>query len=151
MIAKLLASCIILSCAYIYGKHSANAVINKGQRGRELLCAMYFALGQLERKMPTDVMISRLSATYPKLFHLGESCADICRRFEHDGEDGAICAEFFSYLGKTDTMSQIKELEYITERMKAQVDELSEKSKRDARLRRLIPLFFASLVLIVLL
>lgn len=148
---KLLSSCVILSCAYIYGKHSANAITDRSRRGRELLGAMYFSLSQLERKTPTDIIISRLAMTYPKLFSDTADCEDICTRYASDGEDGEICAEFFAYLGKTDTLSQIKELEYITERMKAQVDELSEKSKRDARLRCLIPLFFASLVLIVLL
>lgn len=147
---KYLGALLILICSALYGYHCHGCELERSATAQRLLGAMYFVTGQIEHKYPTDVIIKRLSALYPDEFSRNDTYESICSGSLARGEEGKLCSEFFAHLGKSHSSTQLSELKYTTKKMQTYVDELAESCKKNARIKAVLPLFFASIAVIVL-
>ncbi len=142
---------LILVCAYIYGVYRSRSIKNECEMCRTLYSSMLYCTSQIEKRTPSDVIYKRLGEAYPHIFASGMTLNTVSKIISEriGGECGAVGAEFFSSVGSRSVNEQLGELEYLCEKMKLFCDKKKDKCEKDARICRLIPLFFAALAVII--
>ncbi len=124
---------LILLSAYACGTYLSKGVKKKTSDLEQVFSAMVYCIELVKKRTPTDIIKLRVKSLYPQA--------------EFEADD--MC-EFFELLGSCSVGEQLGELEYRCEKMKERVASAREKASRDAGLCRLLPLFFAALLVIIL-